>query len=877
VSRLRETEIAQIVARAGELGPRERLTYLKAACGDDPEAFDRALLAHDLATSSPEAEIDEAFWAIDRSGQVLGQWKLRRRIGGGGMSEVYLAERIGEYQHQVAVKLVRPGLVSRADHNRLRAERQILARLNHRNIARLLDGGTTDEGIPYLVMEYVDGLPIDDFCDQNRLTLVQRLALFRGVCAAVHAAHQNLVVHRDLKPSNILVTKDRTLKLLDFGIAKLMEVRDTVHTVAVTHADVRLFTPGHASPEQIRGEPITTMTDVYLLGVLLYELLAGRRPFEIRDMRLAQIEAVICEQDPPLPSDVLKTRGAPPAEQLRIERAAQARQTTPARLRRDLTGDLDNIVMKAMRKEPARRYSSADELAADIKRHDSGKPVIARRDTWRYRADKFLRRHTMAVATSAGLFVVLAALAGLLALQAHRISEQRALAEQERRRSDEVAAFLVDLFKVADPSESHGESTTARELLERGALRIRQELKSQPVAQADMMETIGRVYVSLGLADKARPQLEGALAMREKLFDGDHPAKASNLAALGEQELVAGRLEAAQKHYERALAMNERLHGRRHLGVATSLLNMGQVLKVKGDYLGAEKRLKESLELFTALEGQQSSRVSSVMNELAQIMEQRGDLGSAEQFYRRALGVNRATLAKDHPQIAHVTHNLAVVLQSRGKLDEAGPLFEESIAQLKKVLGEKHPDTLDALGNYGHYLLARGDVAGAEALFRETLALNIAVRGPHHAFVGYDHSNLGRLLQGKGDHVAAEAEFRAALAIYRDALPGSHLYVGSALSGLAQSLNELGRPSEAYDATTRALAIYRSGMPADHPAIATAEAIEARALALQGQFAKAEPLLTSSYEKLRASLGDQDSHTQAASLWLAELKQRTAR
>src|SRR5690606_7515724 len=221
MGRLDEAEIARIIARAGELGPRERLSYLRSACADDPEAFDRALMAHDLATGAAGPGSDEDFWAVDRSGQVLGPWKLLRRLGGGGMSEVYLAERIGEYRHQVAVKLVRPGLVSRADHNRLRAERQILARLNHRNIARLLDGGTTPEGIPYLVMEYVDGLPIDEYCDRHRLTVADRLALFRGVCAAVHAAHQNLIVHRDLKPSNILVTPDRTLKLLDFGIAKL--------------------------------------------------------------------------------------------------------------------------------------------------------------------------------------------------------------------------------------------------------------------------------------------------------------------------------------------------------------------------------------------------------------------------------------------------------------------------------------------------------------------------------------------------------------------------------------------------------------------------------------------------------------------------------
>ena len=269
MAKLDEAEIARIVARAGGLGPRERFAYIKSACANDGDAFDRVLLAHNITRENRqniEAGNEETFWAVDRSGEVLGSWKLRRRLGGGGMSDVYLAERTGEYSHQVAVKLVRPGLVSRADHNRLRSERQILARLNHRNIARLLDGGTTSDGIPYLVMEYVDGERIDLYCDRHRLSIKDRLALFRGVCAAVHAAHQNLVVHRDLKPSNILVTRDRTLKLLDFGIAKLMEVREATHTLALTHADVRLFTPGHASPEQVKGELITTATDVYLLG-----------------------------------------------------------------------------------------------------------------------------------------------------------------------------------------------------------------------------------------------------------------------------------------------------------------------------------------------------------------------------------------------------------------------------------------------------------------------------------------------------------------------------------------------------------------------------------------------------------------------------------
>src|SRR5215470_14974365 len=325
MTKLDDAEIARIVARAHDLGPRERLAYIRAACANDSDAFDRVLMAHNLTRSNTKDEEDAEYWEVDRSGEILGPWRLLRRLGGGGMSDVYLAERIGEYSHHVAVKLVRPGLVSRADHNRLRAERQILARLNHRNIARLLDGGTTADGIPYMVMEYVDGERIDLFCDRHRLTLQQRLALFRGVCAAVHAAHQNLVVHRDLKPSNILVTRDRTLKLLDFGIAKLIEVRETAHTVALTHADVRLFTPGHASPEQVRGELITTATDVYLLGVLLYELLTGRRPIELRDAPLSEIEQIICSQSPALPSSTMNPRAVSAIDRPRIEDAAEAR------------------------------------------------------------------------------------------------------------------------------------------------------------------------------------------------------------------------------------------------------------------------------------------------------------------------------------------------------------------------------------------------------------------------------------------------------------------------------------------------------------------------------------------------------------------------
>ncbi len=502
--KLDEAQIARIVARAHELGPRERATYVRGACGADTGALERIMRDPNLVIG--EDDSDDS-WAVDRSGQVLGPWRLLHRLGGGGMSDVYLAERCDEYHQQVAIKLVRPGLVTRADHNRLKGERQILARLNHRNIAGLLDGGTTDDGIPYLVMEYVDGEPIDVYCERHSLTVSERLALFRGVCAAVHAAHQSLVIHRDLKPSNILVTQDRTLKLLDFGIAKLLgNKHQTTHTLAVTNANVRLFTPGHAAPEQVRGELITTATDVYLLGVLLYELLCGTRPFYLTDLRLAEIERIICHGHPPKPSATLDSRAA--EDEARIQAIASERQTTVGRLRRELAGDLDNIVMMAMRKEPTRRYASVAELAADLKRHDNGAPVVAARDTWRYRTGKFLRRHSLGVSAVSGFVLLLAVFAVVMAIQTRRVAQSRAIAEQERRRSADVAGFLVDLFKTSDPSEARGEQMTAHEILEHGTKRI-QSLHNEPEEQATLMETIGRVHLSLGDTTQARPQLEG--------------------------------------------------------------------------------------------------------------------------------------------------------------------------------------------------------------------------------------------------------------------------------------------------------------------------------------------------------------------------------
>ncbi len=453
--------------------------------------------------------------ALKMTGDRIGPYRVLRTLGVGGMGEVYLAERAdAQFDQQVAIKVVSG--VSRGVQSRLKIERQILAQLDHPNIAHLLDGGSLPDGTGYIVMEYVDGLPIDAYCDSNRLDIPSRLRLFQTVAGAVHYAHQNLIVHRDLKPSNILVTAAGVPKLLDFGIAKLLDERQAGdHTLAVTHADVRIMTPDHASPEQVRGQAITTSSDVYVLGVLLYKMLAGTGPFVIPSMRLAEIERAICEKVPPPPSHAVSTEESQEALDI-----ARVRGTGTARLRRTLRGDLDNIVLMAMRKEPERRYASAQQMASDIQRYLDGKPVIARRDTLPYRTTKFIQRHWLPVTAGAAAAIVTLVFATTtyrqsqrIAAERDRVAEQRERAEHERIRAEEVSGFLVDLFKLSDPEENRGNRVTARELLDSSAKRLRRGLHDQPETKAALLSAVGSVYDSLGQYQEALPILAESLAV----------------------------------------------------------------------------------------------------------------------------------------------------------------------------------------------------------------------------------------------------------------------------------------------------------------------------------------------------------------------------
>ena len=874
--------LQQILDEAQTLPPHERLRFIREACATDSDLYANAM--HELESrqqwfgadsgATPESSEDAA---VDLTGERIGPYRIVRSLGRGGMGEVFLAERADEqFQQQVAIKLVRRGLLSRHVQGRLKLERQILATLDHPNIARLFDGGTTTDGTPYIVMEYVDGEPIDIYCDSRCLSVEQRLQLFKVICSAVHRAHQNLIVHRDLKPSNILVARDGTPKLLDFGIAKMLDDRQMMHTMAVTQADYRVLTPDHASPEQIRGDPITTASDTYVLGVVLYELLCGCKPFTLKGNRLGDLERSICEETPPLPSMVV---------QAREDAAGIARQhgTTPARLRRELAGDLDNIVLLAMRKEPERRYSSVEQFAADIDRYLQGMPVIARADAWSYRAGKFLKRHALVTGLAAAFVALLIGFSITTYVQSARIAQERDLAQAERaraqtaqQRAEFVSTFLIDSFQLADPSHALGEKVTAREILDNGAARIGKELSAQPDLQATLLDTIGTVYLGLDLPADAQPLIEQGLAVRRRLFGEQHLDVARSRYSLSRVYEKKGDLVKAERQALDSLAINTQLTGPDSLETAGSLCRLGVLQHAKGDRSGAERNLNECLRIRVARLGRNHEDITVPLDNLARLAQDRRDFATAEQMYREALRIDLRTRGKDHPQYIRHLHNLATALHDSGDLDGAEPLFREVVAQCQRILGPDHSETLDASSSLGRLLEDRGRFDEAQQIYATALAASRKAHPDPHVEVANLLFDLGRLAILRKQYAEAEQRLREALQIYTVTLPPTHGYTDGALTMLGRTLLEMNRAQEAEAALRRALDGWSKEFGTSSPWYALARAFLGRACAMQGRFAEAEPALLETYPVLIRAKVD-EHHIAYVRRWIEDLYRATGR
>jgi serine/threonine-protein kinase len=830
----------------------ERLLAADARAGrflDSSAAAGFEELAGDQAATPARLGRDEA-----AAGAHIGPWRIVRELGQGGMGTVFLAERAdGQFEQRVALKVVKRGMDTNEVLRRFLAERQILARLDHPHIARVLDGGVTEDGLPYFAMDYVEGQPITAYAREQGLSLPARLSLFDGVCEAVRYAHRSLVVHRDIKPSNILVTPEGKPKLLDFGIAKLLGAEE-----GLTGTGDRVMTPEYAAPEQMRGEPITTATDVFTLGLLLYELAAGRRWKR---------------------HDVAEPRVGQP--------------------------DLDAILETALRDEPEKRYASAEALAEDVRRFQEGLPVAARKGSAAYRARKFVRRHRVGVsAAAAALLALLVGLGGTL--------WQARVATGEAAKARAVKDFLVSVFEVSDPDKAKGEQVTARDLLDRGAARIDQELTGQPAVAEELLGLMGGLYRQHGLYDQARPLLEKDLALRRRSHGDDSGPVAESLSRLADLHHESGDLARSEPLRRQALDLHRRHQGKaspasvrdanelaillmdtgryqesgavlddtltqvsadrgqENADYAYSLNTRQRLLYAQGRYPEAETAMRRVLEIRLPLLGERHTLVSEAFANLGTLALMRGDAAESERMSRRALAIGTSLYGEDHPKLAITLNNLAKAVQEQGRLEEAITLQRRSLALRRKQLGEGNPQLAVNFHNLALMLRERGEREEAIRLLEEAVAINRKHVGDEHVAQAITFGSLALVLRDVGRAAEAEPLFRRSLAVFRKQGLEKHAKFPDVLEGLGLLLVDGRRLEEAEGLLREAVDRRRQAMGDGAWRTAAAKAALARCLRARGRGEEARGLASEALTVLVRERGEAHPATRLARAALGE-------
>ncbi len=723
----------------------------------------------------------------------IGPYYLLQKIGEGGMGEVWLAEQREPIRRVVAVKVIKGGMDTRQVVARFETERQLLAVMDHPAIAKVLDAGTAESGRPYFVMEYVKGEPITAYCDRQRLSTEDRLALFTRVCEGVQHAHQKGVIHRDLKPSNVLVTIQDghpVPKIIDFGIAKATAYELTEQT-AFTALGVLIGTPEYMSPEQaeMTGLDVDTRTDVYSLGVMLYELLAGVLPFDPKTLRQAGLDAIrrqIREVDPPSPSTRVSTLGEGSAE------AARNRRTEPTRLVGQLRGDLDWITMKCLDKDRTRRYGSASDLAEDLRRHLADEPVVAGPPSAGYRAGKFVRRHRFGVAVAGTAALLLLAVAVAMTLQAQRIARERDRANREAARANqeavvsaEVARFLTGLFAVSDPGQSRGRPVTAREILDKGAARVDTELAHDPVLRASLLFTLGDVYRNLGALDTAEQLISRSQALRKRALGAEAPDTLRAASLLGVVYDLRGKRPEAERILTDTLAVERRVLGPDHPNTLKTLANLANVYDNEGRFKDAAPIMADVYERRRHVLGPNHEDTWAAEYNLAVARYRAEQFDDAERLLRDVDASVTRVMGGDHPTALMARDLLAAMNRDRGRLDEALTLYQGLFETRRRVLGPDHLDTLGTEVGLANTLRGLGQAQRAEAMLREVLATQVRVLGDDHPDTLVTRTGLATTLVTLGRLDDADRAWRDTLARTQRVLGADHpsnawCYVGLA-------------------------------------------------------------------------------------------------
>jgi len=779
------------------------------------------------------------------------------------MGEVYLAEQERPLRRRVAVKVIKPGMDTRSVIGRFESERQALALMDHPNIARVFDAGSTSEGRPYFVMEWIQGIPITDFCDRGRLSTKERLRLFLQVCEGVQHAHRRGIIHRDLKPSNILVSLQDSgpvPKIIDFGVARAIAQPLSEHTV-LTEVGQIIGTPEYMSPEQadFSSLDIDTRTDVYSLGVVLYQLLVGVLPFDFAQRRMEGLDAVrktIREEEPARPSTRLVTMGRISTE------AARNRKTDVRALVRDLKGDLDWICLKALEKDRSRRYDSPHELGEDIQRHLRNEAVLAGPPGVWYRIGKLVRRHRVAFTAAALVLMAILIGTGVSVWQAVRATRAETAALQEAETARQVEEFLIELFQSVDPGRTRGEEITAREVLDRGAERIDRELQDEPLIKARVQGAIGNVYLNLGLYERARPLLEESLEIQKQLLDENDPQLSDPLTDVANLEFFSGNYSMAEELHVESLRLLEAKPEGQDRRIGRTLRNLGQVRDQLGDFESARSLLERALEIGREIDGEESSefahnqtmlaavlieqgeydhalelfesaletvrkvlgpdhyKAASILLDIGRVYDNQGESNLALDFYRQAKEALERSLGSDHTFVAAALNNIANVLRTDGRLEEAADAYQRALEINEKALGPDHPSVATVLNNLGIILEQNGRVEEARQALMRSLDIRRRILGGEHPDVGSTLNNLGMLHFNAGEYRQARTYYEKSLEITRNAYGEHHPEVAVLHHNLGELCLNTGELVEARTHYETALELWQASLPSNHPYIA---------------------------------------------------------
>jgi len=892
--------------QALDIPAEARPAFLDEHC-DDPDVRRRveSMLAADaqgdgLLEDDADRHLAELAGDPDaRAPERIGAYRVVERLGQGGMATVYRGERAtGDFEQTAALKLILPSRRSEHWQARFLNERQILASLRHPNIAQLLEGGLTRDGDPYFAMEFVNGQPITDYCNSERLSIDERIELLLSVCDAISYAHGKLIVHRDLKPSNILVDRNGHAKLLDFGIAKLLSDEDTSRTKTT----LRALTPDYAAPEQFAGNEVTTSVDVYALGGLLYEMLAGRRPFAGVAGSALEIERRIHESGAPTFAKLGANIDGAERDTIAAERGTSWR-----RLERSIRGDLENIALKALRAEPERRYSSVEAFAADLKRYLDGLPVQARADTAWYRLGKFSSRHP--VGLPLGLLATLGLLlsTGYALHQAEEARTAATIARLEAAKANETRDFITSLFEFAAPDKSLGNRLTARQLLDLGANRVNEELAGQPLLHAEMLLLLATTYGQLGLYDTALPLAEQSTALyasegesaleadalvassrlnrlkgefaaataqldsaESLLDDGDEARRAALLIERGENLREQAQFEPAAAAFEAALAI-DRARLATPSEIARDLYRLGTLRFSEGDSAEALDLLREASQRLIDNNAAETTQHASIEHDMGVMLIQRGELDAAEALLEHVRSTRAKLLGENHPDLAVTLKELAGIARQHHRNDDAESLYLEALRINESMLGPDHPETANTLNSLAVFFRGLGDDERALEYAERALAGATRAYGNQHPTVGLMTMNVGSMRRMLGDLDGATRDIRDGLGILVAALGEEHHLAGVAYNALAGVQSDRGELELAESNFRRALGIFEATAGANHPHTVAILNGLASVLLATGQTDEAEAQYRRAAETAKAVLPEEHPNRAIVELGLARI------